>query len=307
MSLILMIFFYLSAMVFVVACIARILMYAKTPIHLRWELYPVPHEESEKVKHGGSYFEDVNWWQRPRKKNLIGELSAMIPEMLFMKGLWEYNRGLWFLSFPFHFGLYLLCGSGALLLLCAIISLFAPNFQSSGVFGILRAIYVPVGVAGLVLALLGAMLLLVRRLGDSALRIYTTKMDIFNLVFFIVTFALLGVSLLSNGAGQAGPLSLLVGVLSFNTKINLSPLFGVSFILLSLLIAYVPLTHMSHFIGKYFTYHAVRWNDEPNLPNSELEKEVAKMLTLRPTWSAQHIAGDGQKTWADIAMTNPTK
>jgi len=307
MSLILIIVFWLSAVVFLVACVARILMYAKTPLHLRWELYPVPHEESEKVKHGGSYFEDVNWWERPRKKNLIGELSAMIPEMLFMKGLWEYNRGLWFLSYPFHLGLYLLCGSGALLLLSAIISLFAPNFPSSGVFSIIRAIYIPVGVVGLLLALLGATLLLIRRLSDSALRIYNTKMDILNLVFFIVTFTLLGLSLLSKGAGQVGPFSALVGVLSFNTKMNVSPLFGVSFILLSLLIAYVPLTHMSHFIGKYFTYHAVRWNDEPNLPNSKLEKEIARLLTLRPTWSASHIQGDGQKSWADIASTNPTK
>ena len=28
-------------------------------------------------------------------------------------------------------------------------------------------------------------------------------------------------------------------------------------------LAYIPLTHMSHFVGKYFTYHAVRWDDAP--------------------------------------------
>ena len=40
----------------------------------------------------------------------------MIPEILLLAGVWEHNRKHWFLSFPFHFGLYLLAGLIALLL-----------------------------------------------------------------------------------------------------------------------------------------------------------------------------------------------
>jgi hypothetical protein len=48
---------YLAALVFVVACVVRALPYARMPLHLRWELYPVPHEEAARVEHGGSYFD----------------------------------------------------------------------------------------------------------------------------------------------------------------------------------------------------------------------------------------------------------
>jgi hypothetical protein len=50
---------------------------------LRWELYPVPHEAPERAEHGGSYFEESDWWTKKRKFNLGGELAAMLPEMLF--------------------------------------------------------------------------------------------------------------------------------------------------------------------------------------------------------------------------------
>jgi len=32
---------------------------------------------------------------------------------------------------------------------------------------------------------------------------------------------------------------------------------------------------------------------------------MAECLTYRPTWKAPHVAGDGVKTWVDIATTNP--
>ena len=113
-------------MVFLLACIARIVMYARAPLHLRWELYPVPHEEPGRVKHGGSRFEEVDGWTLPIRFGFLGELKFMIPEMLFLKGLYEFNRKLWYRSFPFHFGLYLLTGTLGLLVSGALFSLFAP-------------------------------------------------------------------------------------------------------------------------------------------------------------------------------------
>jgi len=56
------------------------------------------------------------------------------------------------------------------------------------------------------------------------------------------------------------------------------------------------MTHMSHFIAKYFTYHSVRWDDKPNV-------NLAAYLAYRPAWSATHV-GAG-KTWAEIATANP--
>jgi len=39
----------LSAVVFVAATVARAVMYARMPLHLRWELYPVPHEAPDRA------------------------------------------------------------------------------------------------------------------------------------------------------------------------------------------------------------------------------------------------------------------
>src|SRR5574337_791431 len=118
-----------GALAFVIGSVARAIRYARHPIHLRWELYPVPHEDPRRVMHGGSYFEEVDWWTKPRGFNLLGELRFMVPEMLFMKGLWEFNRALWIRSFPFHFGLYLLIGTGGLVLVAAIFDLVAPGMM----------------------------------------------------------------------------------------------------------------------------------------------------------------------------------
>ncbi|MBI4831703.1 MAG: nitrate reductase, partial [Candidatus Lindowbacteria bacterium] len=105
---------YAAFITFVVAVVVRIYKIETMPVHLRWELYPVAHE-GKRAHYGGSYFEEVDWWTKPRHFSLIGELKGMIPEMLFIKALWENNRPLWYRSFPFHFGLYLLIGWAGLL------------------------------------------------------------------------------------------------------------------------------------------------------------------------------------------------
>jgi hypothetical protein len=81
----------------------------------------------------------------------------------------------------------------------------------------------------------------------------------------------------------------------------------VAAILLAVLAAYIPLTHMSHFIGKYFAYHAIRWADEPNLPGGAQEQAINDLLSLPVSWSAPHIGGDGTKSWRDVATEDPDR
>jgi hypothetical protein len=78
-----------------------------------------------------------------------------------------------------------------------------------------------------------------------------------------------------------------------------------SVVLLSLLTAYIPTTHMSHFVGKYFAYHAIRWKDDPNLPGGKEEKVIEDLLNRPISWSAEHIKGDGKKTWLEAATEEP--
>ncbi|HSC71076.1 MAG TPA: hypothetical protein VLH58_06970, partial [Candidatus Methylomirabilis sp.] len=127
MTLVLFAIIHAAIAVCIVACVVRAILYSIQPMHLRWELYPVPHEEARRVRHGGSYFEEANWRTRPLRFNLLGELRFMVPEMLCMKGLWDWNRALWVRSFPFHLGLYLLVGTAGLVGLVALLEPFLPG------------------------------------------------------------------------------------------------------------------------------------------------------------------------------------
>ncbi|MBU1674500.1 hypothetical protein KKA85_01830, partial [bacterium] len=142
---------------------------------------------------------------------------------------------------------------------------------------------------------------------------FTSPADIFNLVFFLVAFgvALLHFLLADNDFSRVGAFvaNLVTGNLAALPAAGAgTPLLPASVVLLSVLLAYIPLTHMSHFVGKYFAYHAVRWNDEPNLPGSKTEGKIPDLLNKTVSWSAPHIRGDGRKkTWAEAATENPAR
>ncbi len=307
MIIFLYILIYACILIFIAACLIRALQYARTPIHLRWELYPVPHEDPARLKHGGSYFEEKDWWTRSLDFNLWSELKSMLLEILFLKGLWEFNRKLWFRSFPFHFGLYLLIGTAGLMAFCTALFLISPALMT-GIFGNgLQLLYTFTGTTGLALSILGALGLLVRRLLDEDLKTYTTPGDIFNLLFFIFAFGILALGCILPSSAAPDMLTISRGLLTFDTSLELPGLLSAGLILTGLLVAYIPLTHMSHFIAKYFTYHSVRWDDSPNRRGERLEARLAEYLTYRPTWAAAHIGADGKKTWVEIATTNPAE
>ncbi len=298
---------HVAVAVFIVACAVRAVRYASQPVHLRWELYPVPHEPPERVRHGGSYFEEGEWWTRPRRLNRWGELKSMIPEMLFMKGLWEFNPCLWRRSFPFHFGLYLSAKAIALLVLTACLSVLDPEITAGTLGSVLHWAYTITGFSGLALTLFGAIALLARRLTAADLKGYTTIGDVFNLGWFILAFGSLLVGLLTRSADDPGVVEFVSALLTFDADAPLPGSLVPGLLLSAGLLAYIPFTHMAHFIGKYFTYHAIRWNDSPNLPGGRMERRLAEYLTYRPTWAAPHVKADGTKTWAEVAGTNPTQ
>ena len=98
---------------FVGGCLYKAVHYARMPQHLRWELYPVAHEKG-KAAYGGSYFEELDWWTKPREVSKLGEVRTIAEEVLTLKQVREHNPGLWLPSLLFHYGLYLLFGLGGL-------------------------------------------------------------------------------------------------------------------------------------------------------------------------------------------------
>ncbi|MCP4572620.1 MAG: hypothetical protein GY838_09750 [bacterium] len=304
---------YAALLVFAAAVVGRFIMFSKMPQHLRWELYPVAHEGGGKAVYGGSFMEDFEWWKKPRETSVAGELKVMIPEILFLVALKEHNRKMWTKSFPFHFGLYMLTACTVLMVLSGLLRTFWPDLEGGALFKVLHWVVLVCGFGGMILGIFGAIGLLIKRLTDRGLKSFTSPADIFNLVFFIVAFgfSLLYVVLFDRDFTTVASF---VGNLMI-AKFSALPMAGnpglvyaVSVVLLSLLLAYIPLTHMSHFVGKYFAYHAVRWGDEPNLPGSKHSKNVPDLLNQNIGWSAPHIAGDGKgKTWAEAATENPAR
>ena len=292
MTALLFVFIYAALATSLVAFAVRAARYARMPMHLRWEIYPVPHEAGKRAAYGGSRFEDVDGWKAAIHPNHLGEWKAMATEILFLRGLWEFNRGLWWCSYPFHLGLYLLIATG--------VAVTAAAFVGGAAGSVLHVFYTAAGLSGAVLVVSGAAGLLVRRLRDAKLRSYTTPGDIFNLGSFIVTVALLLASWASGGPPVA---AVIKGLLTFDTAVAIPGLEAAALALAALLILYIPLTHMAHFIAKYFTYHGIRWDDRPN--NRSIEARIAEQLTYKPTWSAAHVgAGDGA-SWADVATRKP--
>ena len=51
-------------------------------------------------------------------------------------------------------------------------------------------------------------------------------------------------------------------LLTLDSAITVATPLAVHLIISLLFLIYLPLTDMAHFITKYFTYHAVRWNDD---------------------------------------------
>ena len=298
---------YAGLLFFCVACVARAIRYARAPVHLRWELYPVPHGSSALAAHGGSCYEVSDASQKPRRPDRLGAWKVMIPEMLLLKGLWSINRRLWVRSFPFHIGLYLIIGSIVLLVLAAVTSIAVPGLAAGMPARIAKSLYVAAGISGGVLACAGALGLLLRRLTDQNLRPYTTAGDFFNLVAFLVTLGVLAAGFLSKGADAPGALTIARGLLQFDTSLEIPSALAAGLMLGSALAAYVPLTGMSHFIAKYFTYHAVRWDDRPSLCDGRLQRAIAENLARRPTWTAAHMGADGTRTWAEVAAAGPTR
>ena len=303
---------YLALVSFAITVVARFVMWSRLPMHVRWELYPVPHEPREKARYGGSFMEKADWWKQPRKTSPLGAVKATIPEVLLLSSVKAHNRQLWLRTFPFHMGLYLAGAAVGLALLVGFSGVLAPRLFAGSLARLAHAMVLVLGVAGLGLGTLGALALLIRRLTLPALRAHTVPADLFNLAFFIVTFtcALLTFFLADTNADQA--MAFAVNLTSF----NMVPLPGdgmdgilpvATVALSSSLIAYIPLTHMSHFVGKYFAYHSIRWNDTPNLAGGPQEAKIGRLLSYNVSWSAEHIRGSGKKTWADLAMENPTE
>jgi nitrate reductase gamma subunit len=290
---------YVAVAVFLVGMARRAVRYMSTPMHLRWELYPVPHEGGKE----GSYFEELDWWEKPRHSSMMGELKVMVPEILLLVGLWEHNRKLWFASFPFHAGIYVTIMFLVLLLGGGIAQAAGASVSADSDAAALHYITIVVGAVGIISTGIGALGLLVMRLSDRGLRLYAVPADYFNLGLILAMAVVALISWLAVDQSFTEAREYTEGLVSFGQPADTSGLIVTQSLLLSLFLVYLPFTHMTHFLGKFFTYHLVRWDDAPNLRGSKYERLIASLLQRPVAWSAPHVQQG--KSWAEVATTMP--
>ncbi len=305
---------YLLGYAAIVVCLILSLSKAKKfmsrPLHIRWELYPVPHEGA-RAAWGGSYLEEVDWWKKPRTHSLVGMAKGLAEEMLLLHLTFKHNRDLWNRTYPFHAGIYLCFGSIGLTFIGA---LFGLGGITQGLFvGIIEFLANITALLGKLGILIGALLLLQRRLTSPSLRAYSTPEHYFNLIVF-AGWALFGlIAYATSDSYYVAFRDFIMNFITFSfTPIEgTNPLPNAGYVFITLytfaLMILVPATHMAHLFMKYFTWHNIRWDDTPTLDDTKINEAIGKNLNRKPTWSASHINGDGQKTWAEIAMHNPAQ
>jgi nitrate reductase gamma subunit len=293
---------YACLLIFIAGITWRTYKYASLPVHLRWELYPVAHEIGK--AYGGSYLEDIDWWHRPRKINLLGESSVFLREIILFREYFHSNRRYWSFVYPFHLGLFLLVIWAVTLLAGSILTLNGLSVSANAAICWLQLIYyftLISGVAAFILGIFGTIGLLIKRSLDDDLRNYTAPIDYFNLAGILLVFLTGLLFWIIEDPSFGAARDFIQGLITFKPA-AIGPLMTVNIVLSSLFLAYMPFTRMVHYVAKYFTYHRVRWDDEPNKPGGALEKKLQSMLDQPVDWSASHVQ-PGQ-SWVEQVKSN---
>lgn len=289
----------------VIVYLAKLAKYAKMPIHVRWELYPLAGEKNRPL--GGSYLEDREWWSNPREeKSFLNEMKFMGEEVLFFKEYRKLNKSYWYYVFPFHIGVFVFMVFIGALIAGALTSI--GGIHVSGVSPALwgRFLYYVTPVLGgiaLVFGTLGGVALLIRRIFNSDLKPYTRKIEYFNQALILALFLVGLLSWVIYDHMFVVDRQYFVSLLTFNGASSISWLTTTSILLVLVTAVYLPFTNMMHFFAKWFTYHKIRWDDAPNLRGSNLESKLSPLRDLTLSWEAAHIRELGH--WRDIALDKP--
>ncbi|MEL7565427.1 MAG: nitrate reductase gamma subunit [Dehalobacterium sp.] len=277
----LVVFLYIALFAFIAFSLKKAAQFAKMPMHGRWELYPVPKEKG-RGHYGGSYYEETKWYEKPRETSLFHELVDMAKEILFIKKLFDNQRPFWWLSYSMHLGIYLTIGW--------LVLLFFAFFIGSS---ILNPLITLCGVAGIILTMIGSGGLFIKRMVQEELKIYTTGQEYFNLVFLFVVAATGFLNWIIFDPALSYGHQLMNSFLTL-TPFSAGPLLTIHLLLAGLVIIYIPLTKMSHYVGKFFTFHKVIWDNDPYIPGNEISEKVKEGMSYKPKgkWAAPHYPGN---------------
>ena len=284
-------FVYFAVVVFITATIYKVTLYSRMPRHLRWDLYPVPHQGL-----AGSKYQTIDFSGKASQFSLRHELIAMLEEMVWIKKAFVNNRRLWRGSFPLHIGIYLSALWLVLLVVGAVLELSGVSLDAVQGWAVLSLATQGIGVFGMLLGLAGSLLLLWLRLNETGLRAMSDLVTYYNLILLIVLFASGLVTWLTVDGSFALIRGHIAALLSFQPT-TVPPLIAWELFCLGVFLCLLPFSRMMHYAAKYFFYHRILWDDEPVKAGSQLEQNIAGYFAYRTSWSADHLAKD--KTWSE--------
>lgn len=275
-----------SLISFLVVAVYKIMRVTAQPLNVRWEVYPVPHESKERREYGGSYMEEVDWAAKALRPSRIPGLIEIGKEVVYLKRVREFNRyGLWAISLAMHWGLYFGVATIGLLVLESIVGMAFP--------------FTPlVGGIAFALGAFGSLGIIIKRLTNVELGLYTVPADLFNLGWIAALF-ILGIVGGLTDTTFAGYRAYIKSVMTFQS-LNVPPIVLIHFLILELFVIYMPFTKIIHYIGKYFTFEQTLWDDAFKSKSSAADKKVQQQLGYTATWNAPHIVSG--KTWLEQAQ-----
>lgn len=281
----------------------RSIKYALMPVHLRWELYPVPHEEGH--KYGGSYLQDPEWWTKPRQKNVMRDIAFILKDYLTFHQYFRLNRGYWSVLYLWHVGFYLIVlfhGLVAIGAFCQIAGVDVVGGSGNAGISFFYYLTIVTGVAGFALGCLGSIGVFVRRRIDQDLRAFASLKNYFSYIFYFGVFAS-GIASFGIDPNFAVYRDFYHAAFTLDSAVHVDPALVLHAVLFAAFLFYMPSTQAMHYATKFFAYFAVRWNDAPQFRGSKTEKKIEALLGQTVTWSAPHIQSG--KNWVEIATSSP--
>jgi nitrate reductase gamma subunit len=289
------------AYVFIVAVYTiKVKAWLNMPPHIRWDLYPVVHEEN--YRYGGSYYEQQEWWTKSRTKNTMRSLIYSLKDNFYMGEYFKRNRLYWLFLLPWHLSFIFIIGFHILCFFAAVAMVTGLDISAYSVNSAGQAFYYVLLITGgfaFITGTFGSIGMLFIRLIDRGLRSYSMPMNFFNYIFFLVVYGSGLISWLLFDPTLNEYRSYWLGLITLSPP-GLQPLTIFHIVMFDIFLIYLPFTRSTHYITRILAYFFIRWDDEPNLPGTEMERQLGGLLGRKLSWEAKHITNG--KSWAESAM-----
>ena len=278
----------------------KIIKFLRLPTHLRSEIYPFI--STERSSSNDYYFKNPKRLIKPKRKDLFRRILFLLKEYVFLSDYFHQDKRYWVALHPWHIGFILIITFHIFSFFGALVTVGGIPVVPNSPFGIGIILYylsLYLGVISFVTGLFGSIGILILRLADKKLKDYATPLNYFTYVFLLVVFLSGLYSWYFVDPTFNDYREFWKGLITLQPT-DVEPATAVHVLLFALLLIYLPFTRSLHYITRLFAFFLIRWDDEPNIRGSLLEKKIQNLLGQRVHWSGPHIPKG--VTWRDIAV-----